>query len=131
MTESRMATTEELATLKRHETVPMFNDLPIDNVPAPKKHRDFKNMLSVQMNRLMNYKRIEAADIHRATGISFSTLGDWVLGGVEVQMLDDNIKKLARYFGCTVDYLAYGTPETEWDLELENRMPTLEEEFIP
>ena len=96
-----------------------------------RKKKDFENALATQLNRFMNYRRIEAADIHKATGIPFSSLSEWINRKVECQMLDDNIKKLARYFGCSIDYLAFGIPVSDRDLELEDVMPTLEEEFKP
>jgi DNA-binding Xre family transcriptional regulator len=136
MTESRMATPEELASIgiKKDRRQPSLIDCPVykddlDQVAAKKKLKTFQNALQEQLHRLMNYKRIEAADIHKSTGIAHSTLSEWINGKVGVQLLDDNIKKLARYFDCSIDFMVYGTPVTTRDLELDDIMPSLDEEY--
>lgn len=127
---SRMATPEEMAGLKIAKATlldcPVYKD-DLERVKAKIKRKDFQNALSMQLNRFMNYRRIEAADIHRATGISFSTMSEWINNKVACQMLDDNIKKLARYLDCSIDFLVYATPVTDRDLELDDVMPTLDE----
>lgn len=107
---------------------PMFQELPKYTAsdrnkelgrPEVIKVKAFTNMLSVQINRLMNHFQQEAADLHYGTGISHSTLSGWINGEVETQLLDANVKVLARFWGVSVDYLAYGTPMTEREFELE------------
>jgi transcriptional regulator with XRE-family HTH domain len=110
----------------KDDTLAMPLDFPqyqedLDRVKQKKK-KEFENMLVIQLNRLMTYKRVEAKDLHKATGISHPTLSDWINGKVEAQMLDQSIKKIARFFGVSVDFLAYGTPMTEMDVYLDDRM---------
>jgi DNA-binding Xre family transcriptional regulator len=128
---SRMATKEELESLKIQPATlidcPVYKE-DLARIKA-KKVKDFENLLPEQLNRLMNYKRIEAADIHKATGISHSTLSEWICGKVRVQLLDDNIKKIARYFDCSIDFLVYATPRCERDIELDDIMPGLDDKF--
>ena len=105
-------------------TIPMFEELPMDNPEALKKKRKaFNNILYGQINRLMNHLKIEMVEIHKATGTPFPTLSGWINGNVEAQMLDSSIKQVANFFGVSVDYLAYATPMTDRDLELEDAMP--------
>ena len=114
-----------------NENLPLFSDLPVyqedlDRL-ADKRKKDFQNDLKVQLNRLMNYFKVEAADIHRATNVPWSTISGWVNGNVETQMLDDNIKKVARFFSVSVDFLAYATPMSERDAEVEAGIEAMEE----
>lgn len=111
---------------------PVYED-DLEKALAKKKRKDFQNALSMQLNRFMNYKRIEAADIHKATGIPYSSLSEWINQKVQCQMLDDNIKKLARYLDpdISIDFLVFATPKTPRDLELEDIMPTLDETYEP
>lgn len=106
------------------ENLPMFDDLPMDSPDGAKRgrHKLFRNDLFKQLNRLLNHFKQEPADLRKATGMSFTTISDWVNGRVEYQALDDNIKRVANHFGISVDFLAYGTPMTDKDLELEDQM---------
>lgn len=101
------------------EPLPVYQE---DLERIQKKQKAFQNDLCTQLNRLMTHFKQGAADIHRGTGVSFSTLGGWINGNVEVQLLDDNIKKVARYFGISVDYLAFSVPMSERDHEIERAM---------
>lgn len=107
------------------ETRLMPIDLPQTDEAKKKKEKVFQNEIWRQLNRLMNYTKCEAADIHRATGVPFSTLSGWVNGKTDTQLLDDNVKKVASYFGTSVDFLAFSTPVTERDIELEDLMPDI------
>jgi hypothetical protein len=122
---SRMATKEELESLKIQPATliecPVYKD-DLEKV-ATKKKKDFENDLSVQMYRLQEFRRVSLADIERATSIPISTLYEWSSRKVTVQMLDDNIKKLARFFDCSIDFLVFGTPISDRDIQLDDMMP--------
>jgi transcriptional regulator with XRE-family HTH domain len=113
------------------EQAPLFGEeLPVyqeDLERLKKKRKDFQNQLPEQINRLMNFNRVEASHIYKATGISASTLSGWINATTELQMLDDSIKKVARFFDVSVDYLGYGTPVSERDFEVERAMEEFEE----
>jgi hypothetical protein len=132
---TRMATKEEMAEL---QTIPMFESLPIDPeyvalIEARKELRRklkeerkrFGNILSVQLNRLMNHFKVEAAPLSKATNVPESTLHGWVNFVTKSQDLDSNVKAVAGYFGVTIDFFAYGIPVTEKDMELDDVMPDL------
>jgi hypothetical protein len=104
------------------ETLVMPIDLPVTDEAKAKRKKDFNNTLFTQLNRLMNHFNVEAVDLHKATSMPFATISDWVNGNVETQRLDENVKKVAQYFGVSVDFIAYGTPMSERDLELEDLM---------
>lgn len=110
------------------EIIPLIPEMPVYTLSERNKElgrsevakvKAFSNTLSVQLNRLMNHFGYETADLHRGTGISYSTLSGWTNGDVETQLLDANIKVMARFLGVSVDYLAYSTPMTERDFEVE------------
>ncbi|MGE3608037.1 MAG: helix-turn-helix domain-containing protein [Bacteriovoracaceae bacterium] len=104
----------------------LFNDLPATDLPKKKK-RTFENVLSTQLKRLMLKGGITPSILVREALIPMSTLCEWINGDVETQRLDDNIKKVARFFGVSVDYLAYGTPENQRDLDMENDITDVED----
>lgn len=52
--------------------------------------------------KLLNETNLTSYKVSKDTGISQSTLSDWKLG-VSVPKID-KIKKLADYFGVSVDY---------------------------
>ena len=94
--------------MSQSENLEMFNVLPMDNPDAAKKKKKSSNILQDNLAQLMSERKVEMADIHKATGIPYPTLCDWCFGTVETQRLDDNIKKLAQFFNVTIDYLAFG-----------------------
>lgn len=59
---------------------------------------------------LMNEWDVEMAEIQKATDIPFTTLWDWIVKG-RTPLLDRNILALSQYFGCTINYLAFGIGE--------------------
>lgn len=110
------------------ETIPMFQDLPIDNPAAVKRPKSFVNMLPEMINRIMDHFGQEAVDI--VTGcksIYFSTLSGWINAKVETQLVDAPLKELAVFWGVTIDYLCFGTPMSERDFELDKAMDEAEE----
>jgi hypothetical protein len=115
------------------EQAPLFENLPVyeeDLERLKKKRKDFQNQLPEQLNRLMDLFKVEASNIYKETGIPPATLSGWTNSNVETQMLDDNIKKLARYFGVSVDFLAYSTPMSDRDFEIENSLADMEEKQV-
>lgn len=57
--------------------------------------------------RLLNEKGIRNADVSRATGISNMTLSDWKNGKTTPKQ--ENLLKIADYFGVSLDYLVTGS----------------------
>jgi hypothetical protein len=60
---------------------------------------------------LMNERKVEAGDIHRATGIPYSTLSDLINYRTKSPLLDGNILALSKFFNCSINYLAFGIGE--------------------
>lgn len=131
--ESRMATASEL------ETLSMFESLPQDPEWLAEKERQkqlrqklkeertrFQNVFSTQLNRLMNHFKIEASPLAKATNTPESTLHGWINFITDSQDLSSQVKAIANHFGVTVDYLAFGIPVTDRDLELEDAMPEID-----
>lgn len=105
----------------------MIEDLPVYTLlernkelgrPEDIRRKAFQNDLCVQLNRLMDHFGFEAADLVRGTSLSFSTISGWINNKVEVQLLDSNVKEIARFLGVSVDFLAFGCPMTERDFEI-------------
>lgn len=69
------------------------------------------NCLQDILLELMDERGIEVKHIQKHTGISYSTLHDWVYGKVRYHFLDDKILKLARFFNVSIQYLAFGIGE--------------------
>jgi transcriptional regulator with XRE-family HTH domain len=67
-----------------------------------------KNCLQEILSELMTEKRVELADVQKATGIPFPTLWGWATAKTGTQLLDENVLKLAQYFDVTIEYLAFG-----------------------
>jgi len=59
----------------------------------------------------MNEWKVEAADIHKATGIPYSTLTGYIKNHVKAPLLDGNILALSKFFNCSINYLAFGVGE--------------------
>lgn len=87
------------------ETIPMFDYLPQTDEP---KKTPSVNCLQEILNELMDVNKVEAADIHRATGIAYTTIHDWIHGNVRAQLADRNLLKLAQYFNVSLEYLCFG-----------------------
>lgn len=66
------------------------------------------NCLQDQFIELLNSRKVELAEVQRATKIPWGTLQGWYAGDVNCQMADGNLLALARFFNVTVDYLVYG-----------------------
>lgn len=101
-------------------------ELPETDTPK-RKSKDFTNALAEQLKRIMALKGTTISDIHKATRVPYSTLSEWVGGKNETQRLDDNIKKLARFFGVSVDFLTFAIPLTDEDLLVENAIGEMED----
>jgi hypothetical protein len=99
----------------------------LDRLNEKRKPKDFNNVLGVQICRLMKFLKVDLGQVSRETQISYTTIYGWVNKNVEVQPLDNNVKVVARYFQVSVDYLAFSTPVTDRDLEIENLMDEFEE----
>lgn len=122
------------------ENLVMFNNLPVDEeylakVQARKEEREkrkkersqFSNIFSSQLNRLMNHFNIEAAPLAKATKIPESTLHGWVNYITHSQDLSSGVKSLAKHFGVTVDFLAFGTPMNDYELRLDDEMADIDQ----
>ena len=59
----------------------------------------------------MNEWKVEAADIHKATGIPYSTLTGYIKNHINSPLLNGNILALSKFFNCSIDYLAFGIGE--------------------
>lgn len=69
--------------------------------------------------KLLDKYGLKNSDISRATGISNMTLSDWKRGVSTPKQ--DKMKKIADYFGVTVDYLMTGKEEPKTDSNLTSR----------
>jgi hypothetical protein len=86
--------------------VPLFDELPMDNPDAAKKERG-PTIFQENLIYLMNRDKVGIADIHRATGISITTIWDWYAGNVEAPMASDNLLKLTRFFNVSTDFILW------------------------
>lgn len=64
-------------------------------------------MLFKNITRLCDQKGISIAKLERETGISNGTIGRWNASSPSV----DNVRKVANYFGVTVDELINDAPK--------------------
>ena len=64
-------------------------------------------MILKNITRLCNQKGISIARLERETGISNGTVGRWGASSPSI----DNVRKVADYFGVTVDELISETPK--------------------
>jgi hypothetical protein len=69
------------------------------------------NCLSEILRELIDEWKISLADVQRGTGIAWPTLQGYFSGKVKTQMLDGNILALSKFFGCSINYLAFGIGE--------------------
>lgn len=65
--------------------------------------------------KLLDEKGLKNSDVSRATGISNMTLSDWKNGKTKPKT--DTMKKIAIFFGVSVDYLMTGK-ESEFTIEM-------------
>ena len=65
--------------------------------------------------KLLDEKGLKNSDVSRATGISNMTLSDWKNGKTKPKT--DTMKKIANFFGVSVDYLMTGK-ESEFTIEM-------------
>lgn len=70
-------------------------------------------------SELLHTYRVTPYKVSKETGVSQSTLSDWKLGKVTPK--SDTMKKLADYFGVSIDYLMTGQNGTEKEPQLKPR----------
>lgn len=68
--------------------------------------------------KLMQKKDVNHSDVSKATGISQSSLSDWKSGRYTPKA--DKLKKIADYFGVSVEYLMTGKEEGKDSYYLDN-----------
>lgn len=61
--------------------------------------------------RLLEIKKVKAADVCRATGLPSSLFSEWKKGKSNPKV--DKLQKIADYFGVTVEYLMTGQEPEE------------------
>lgn len=66
--------------------------------------------------QLLQERGITAYKVSKETGVTQSTLSDWKRGRSTPKT--DNMKKIADYFGVTVDYLMTGEESKDYSTEL-------------
>lgn len=90
-------------------------ELPVTDSPKPR--RETPNCLQTQLIDIMNELKIRDADLVRATGVPFTTIFDWVTGGVDCQLTDGNLFKVWRYLNkfkrIHLEFLVYGIGDME------------------
>lgn len=62
-------------------------------------------------SKLLQKYGVTAYKVSKATGVSQSTLSDWKKGRITPK--SDSLKKIADYFGVTVDYILTGETDVE------------------
>lgn len=72
--------------------------------------------------KLMQNKGVSPYKVSKDTGVTQSTLSDWKRGRSTPKT--DNMKKIADYFGVTVDYLVTGE---ETDIDKMSEIKSMEE----
>lgn len=70
-------------------------------------------------SKLLHTYGVTPYKVSKETGVSQSTLSDWKLGKVTPK--SDTMKKLADYFGVSIDYLMTGKEGTEKEPQLKPR----------
>lgn len=78
-----------------------------------KKEPEAENCLNEQLEKLISERRVTVAHIHKATGISYSTLHDMMNRKHRYQKLNRNILELARFFNVSIEFLVYGIGEED------------------
>ena len=77
------------------------------------------------LKKLMRDRGVTARTVCKATGIPQSTFSEWTVG--REPKLSQNVIKLARFFGCSVEALITGQ-EPEHDI-VANMIESLEDGF--
>lgn len=89
--------------------------------------------------KLRDKRGVRDADVSKATGISKSTFSDWKSGRSNPK--NENLKKIADYFGVTIKYLMTGkedsveqkitsvSPERALDIEVEHDVDVMMEKL--
>lgn len=90
-------------------------EIPMDNPDAlkKKKKKEIANCLTDILNEIFFERKLTVSKVVKDTGIPFTTLDDWMNGRTEVQYLDENIAKLARYLNVSIEYMAFGIGEDD------------------
>lgn len=70
-------------------------------------------------SKLLHTYGVTPYKVSKETGVSQSTLSDWKLGKITPK--SDTMKKLADYFGVSIDYLMTGKKGTEKEPQLKPR----------
>lgn len=70
--------------------------------------------------RLLQKEGIKAIDVSKATGIHRSVFSDWKSGRAKPKM--DKLKKIADFFGVSLDYLCYGKTDNYYTNEETGRI---------
>lgn len=78
-----------------------------------------ENVLKEILEELMEERNVTLADIHRKTGIAWSTLQDMKNGKNRYQKLNKNILELAKFFNVSIHYLCFGVGSDEPVFEIE------------
>ena len=92
--------------------------VPAEEMPQtdePKKKRVSINILQDNLLKLMERDKVQLVDIQKATGCPWGSLYGYFKGSVTAQLLDINVKELADFFDCSVDFLAFGIKKYKFD----------------
>lgn len=106
--------------------------VPIEQLPQTdeaKKEKVSINQLQENLLKLMTRDKVEPADIQKETGIPFPTLHGWYCADVRSQLLDINIKELADYFDCSIDFMAFSIPKYRFDTFDRQELFRLKDEY--
>jgi hypothetical protein len=89
--------------------------LPVTDEAKPRK--ETPNCLQDQLIEIMYELKIKDADLVKATGVPFTTIFDWVSGGVDCQLTDGNLFKVWSYLNkfkrIPLEFLVYGIGDME------------------
>lgn len=84
------------------QTIPMFKDLPQDNLIIFER-----SIFNFNLERLMKKHSLGLSELSRKVGISDSTLHDWISGKVRHPIAGPDLKMLALFLGVGVDDLVF------------------------
>ena len=73
--------------------------------------------LNKVLDNLMHTRRLKLSTLAKATGVPAQTISNW-LSGQNPQNLDQ-VKKVANYFGVSVDHLCFGETKEMKATEIE------------
>lgn len=80
----------------------------IEDLTGKQEITKSENCLSEILSELMEERKKTLAEIHRETGIPWSTLLDMKNGKNRYQKLNRNILELAKFFNVSIHYLCFG-----------------------